>query len=149
MKSKFSLMKIHPLFFRWGNHFFFKSKDIKEVFPSFFLLIMSRASGVLHIKVYGHFPLVCNYLIQFYRKRSNLGLFQKDSEQTWEIILSKGWVENTVAEIWFFSPPKVTCESKRCKIESHIKDTPWITHCLSRVSVWSKKALFTFVKLLN
>lgn len=65
-----------------GNHFFFKSKDIKEVFPSFFLLIMSRASGVLHIKVYGHFPLVCNYLIQFYRKRSNLGLFQKDSEQT-------------------------------------------------------------------
>lgn len=56
-------MKIHPLFFRWGNHFFFKSKDIKEVFPSFFLLIMSRASGVLHIKVYGHFPLVCNYLI--------------------------------------------------------------------------------------
>lgn len=82
MKSKFSLMKIHPLFFRWGNHFFFKSKDIKEVFPSFFLLIMSRASGVLHIKVYGHFPLVCNYLIQFYCKRSNLGLFQKDSEQT-------------------------------------------------------------------
>lgn len=82
MKSKFSLMKIHPLFFRWGNHFFFKSKDIKEVFPSFFLLIMSRASSVLHIKVYGHFPLVCNYLIQFYRKRSNLGLFQKDSEQT-------------------------------------------------------------------
>lgn len=35
---------------------------------------------VLHIKVSGHFSLVCNYLMQFYHK-GNLDAFQKDSEQ--------------------------------------------------------------------
>lgn len=83
MQSMALLMKIHPFFFRWGNQFFFKSKDIKEVLSSlFFKLIMSCANGVLHIKVHGPYSLFCNYLIQFYSKRSNLGLFQKDSEQT-------------------------------------------------------------------
>lgn len=67
-------MKIHPFFSRWGNQFFFKSKDIVEVFSSLFLLVMSCTNGVLHIKVYGHFSLVCNYLIQCYHKRNRFVL---------------------------------------------------------------------------
>lgn len=36
---------------------------------------------VLHIKVYGYFSLVCNYLTQFYHKRSNLDLLLKKIQQ--------------------------------------------------------------------
>ena len=32
MKSMPSLMKVHPLFIKWINKFFFKPKDIKEMF---------------------------------------------------------------------------------------------------------------------
>lgn len=70
------------LFLQVGKSVFFTSKDIEEVFSSLFLLTMSCANGVLHTKVYGHYSLFCNYLIQFCHQRSNLGLPQKDSEQT-------------------------------------------------------------------
>lgn len=81
MKSMLSLMKIHPFFFRRGNQFFFKSKDIKETFSSLFLFIMSCANGCLAYKSIWSFLFSFNYLIQFYYTRSNLVLFQKDSEQ--------------------------------------------------------------------
>lgn len=66
---------------------------------------MSCANGVLHIKVCGHFSLVCNYLIQFYHKRSNLGLFQKDSEQTEKSFYQRAELRT----LWLkydFSPPE-------------------------------------------
>lgn len=97
-------MKIHPFFFKWGNKFFFRSKDIKEVFSSLFLLIMSCANGVLHLKVYGHCPLFYNYLMPFYPKRSNLGLLQGGGEQTESLSYQRAELRT----LWLkydFSPP--------------------------------------------
>lgn len=64
----------------------------------------------LIIKVYDYCSLVCNNLAQLYHKRGNLGLLKKKQWTKWEIILIKGWVEDTVAKIWF-PPSVITCES--------------------------------------
>lgn len=102
---------------------------------------------VLHLKVYDHFSLAWNYLVQFYHKKSNR--FVSEGQQTcWEIILSKDWVENTVAEILFFSPLRLYVSQN---VKYNLTEEPlcWIIYCLLQASVWSKKALFTSMKLLN
>lgn len=64
---------------------------------------MSCANGRLaYKKAYGHFSLVCNYLI-LYHTKSNLLLFQKDSEQAEKSLYQRAELR-TLWLKYYFSP---------------------------------------------